>query len=90
MLHGAVAQGLVQGGALSEQGVAMLRRRLDVTISGKPIPFLHPDREPYKYLGVWLTPTLNWRYQHTALKESAIETADAILRSPASAASGCG
>ena len=86
MLHGAVAQGLVQGGALSEQGVAMLRRRLDVTISGKPITFLHPDLEPYKYLGVWLTPTLNWRHQHKALKESAIETADAILRSPASAA----
>ncbi len=50
------------------------------------MPFLHPHDKPYKYLGVWVTPSLNWQHQRAALAEAAVEKADSILRCPASAA----
>lgn len=34
------------------------KRCAQVTIQGAPLPFHHPDKEPYKYLGVWLTPKI--------------------------------
>ena len=48
---------------LSSKNIAMLRRRCaEVKIQGTSIPFHHPDTEPYKYLGVWMTPTMNWSH----------------------------
>ena len=41
----------------------MLERRMQqVKISGSQIPFLHPD-QPYTYLGVDFTASLNWKHQ---------------------------
>ncbi len=58
--------GLVRGqgdnSLLAASAIRQLKRRLEqVTISEQPLPFHHPHKEPYKYLG--LTPTLNWRFQ---------------------------
>ena len=85
MVYGAAGSGLLSGGPLSNEGVSYLRTQLSFTISGRAVPFLHPHGEPYKYLGVWLTPSINWRHQQAALTEAAIDKADSILRSPASA-----
>ena len=38
-------------------------------IQGAEIPFYHPDKEPYKYLGVLITPTLNWSYNLNTIRE---------------------
>ena len=48
------------------------------------IPFAHPDKEPQKVLGVWITPTLNWRHQQGELMKTARERSEAILESNAS------
>ena len=75
---------------LSSKTVEQLRNRLaDVTIidaAGQPqaIPFCHPDNEPYKYLGVLLTPSLNWKHQIQALVEEVTERGNALLHSMAS------
>ena len=42
----------------------MLRSRLSkVTFRGEAVPFHHPHTEPYTYLGVDITPTMNWAFQ---------------------------
>lgn len=84
MLWGSAGSGLMDG-VLHRKTVAALQRQLaGVQISGQGIPFLHPHTEPYKYLGVWLTPSLNWRHQMSELTVSVIEKAEGILRSMAS------
>ena len=75
------------GAPLSASMVGMLGRRLgQVRISGRTLPFLHPHKQPYRYLGVLLTPSLNWTHQMQALAEAIIDKADGILRSMASSA----
>jgi hypothetical protein len=49
--------GLVRGqgdsSPLSAAAIRQLKRRLEqITISGQPLPFHHPHKQPYKYLGV--------------------------------------
>ena len=45
---------------LSTDDIAMLRTQLaHVKLDGKTAPFHHPHTEPYTYLGVKITPTLN-------------------------------
>ena len=47
--------------------LTLLRSRLSgVTLNGDHPKFLHPDVEPYRYLGVELTMTLNWKFQMQA------------------------
>jgi hypothetical protein len=42
----------------------MLERRLDsVSLDGQQIPFHHPHTQPYTYLGLEITMTLNWEQQ---------------------------
>ena len=73
------------GSPLAKSSVEMLRRRLgEVRVTGRPLPFLHPHQQPYCYLGVMLTPSLNWKHRVMALGEAVIEKADGILRSMAS------
>ena len=86
VLYGSTASGRVTGAPLSKNAVQVLQRELRgrIAISGRAVPTMHPDAEPYRYLGVLLTPTLNWQHQRVALLESVIEKADGILRSPAS------
>lgn len=54
--------------------VGWLRRRLQgqVWIGQNTMPFLHPHDEPYRYLGVLLTPSLNWSHQPAALVETVL------------------
>ena len=55
---------------LSSKNIAMLKRRCaEVKIQGTSIPFHHPDTEPYKYLGVWITPTMNWSHNLVSILE---------------------
>jgi ribonuclease HI len=81
MLHGGSP-----GPALGDRAIHHLQTQLtrQVPISGKTVPFLHPHNEAYRYLGVLVTPSLNWRHQIEALGEAVIEKADGILRSMAS------
>ena len=52
---------------LSRSMLTLLRSRLSgVTLNGDHPKFLHPDVEPYRYLGVELTMTLNWKFQMQA------------------------
>ena len=52
---------------LSRSMLTMLRSRLSsVTLTGDHPKFLHADVEPYRYLGVELTMTLNWKFQMQA------------------------
>ena len=63
MLYNYVKSGLLDS-ALSTKGIQMLDRKLaQVTIDGERVPFHHPDKDPYTYLGVDMTPTLNWSFQ---------------------------
>ena len=52
---------------LSRSVLTMLRSRLSgVTLNGDHPKFLHPDVEPYRYLGVELTMTLHLKFQMQA------------------------
>ena len=75
-----------EGHPLAKTNIAWLRRQLQgqVWIGQNTVPFLHPHDEPYRYLGVLLTPSLNWSHQRAALVDTVIEKADGILRSMAS------
>ena len=49
---------------LGGDAIRLLQSRLShVKFKGEPVPFLHPDNEPYTYLGVDITPTMNWAFQ---------------------------
>ena len=39
-----------------------------MTLNGKHPNILHPHEQPYRYLGVELTMTLNWKFQLEAVK----------------------
>lgn len=63
LLYNYVKSGLLDG-VLSANSIQMLDRKLALlTIDGEREPFHHPDKDPYTYLGVDITPTLNWSFQ---------------------------
>ena len=63
MLYGC-AKNKVVDNVLGFSTIKMLKTRLDrVKIQGEGVPFHHPHTEPYTYLGVEITPTMNWSYQ---------------------------
>jgi hypothetical protein len=48
--------------------VDMVKRRLaNLTIQGHAVPFKHPDKDPYSYLGVPLTASLNYKEYYCRL-----------------------
>ena len=60
MPHAGTASGAIHS-PLSWVGNEQLKNRLAfVKIAPRQIPFAHPDKEPQKVLGVWVTPALNW------------------------------
>jgi ribonuclease HI len=65
--------------------VGKLRYQLEnqFLIQGKSIPFLSP-KEPYKYLGIQITMTLNWEHQTSACIRTIQTKAEAIRHSMAS------
>ncbi len=68
---------------LSNKMMKMLQQRLEtVKIYNTPIPFLHPHTEPYRYLGVDITPTFS-PHLDGVLKE-AKRKGERLLMSPLS------
>ena len=60
LLHGQ-AYNNGRDNVLSPGMIRMSKHRAEqVKMQNTPIPFLHPHTEPYRYLGVDLTPTFNW------------------------------
>ena len=63
MLYHDAKTTLVQN-ILGGNAVRLLQSRLGhVKFKGESVPFLHPDKEPYTYLGVAIKPTMNWAFQ---------------------------
>ena len=63
MLYHDAKTNLVQK-VLGGDAVIILQSRLShLNFKGESVPFLHPDKEPYTYLGVDITPTMNWAFQ---------------------------
>ena len=83
MLYNYVKSGLLDS-TLNTKAVQMLDRKLaQITIDGERVPFHHPDKDPYTYLGVDVTPTLNWSFQLKktidTVKERGIRMASCML-----------
>ena len=68
-LHGQAKRPLHGDAFKPERITAVLGGSRALSIGGKPIPVLQPD-EPYKYLGVWCCPAMDWQTQlRGALKD---------------------
>ena len=83
ILHQDYARGIVNNPA----DVARLRNQLEgkITLQGKPVPFLSPN-DPYKYLGILLTMTLEWAHQVSACAKTIMNRSKTIGLSMASKA----
>ena len=83
MLHHDAATNLFPT-TLHRDNVAALQRRLEgVHICGKNAPFYHPHHDAYKYLGVWINPSMNWSHHMKALASSVVEKGENLLQSGA-------
>ena len=70
---------------LSDKMMKMLQQRLEmVKIYNTPFPFLHPHTEPYRYLGVDITPTFNWAPHLDRVLKEARRKGERLLMSPLS------
>ncbi len=81
--------GLVRGRGdsppFAASAIRQLKRRPEqVTINGQPLRVYHPHKEPYKHLGVQLTPTLNWRFHMRELTATFIARLIAGVPNPSS------
>ena len=70
---------------LGADAIKLLQSRLShVKFKGESVPFLHPDTEPYTYLGVDITPTMNWAFQvdkvMREMRENGERLEDSMLR----------
>ena len=66
-------------------GCDRLRQQVSsVKINGQPVPFIHPDKDPQRVLGVLVTPTLNWGPQTQKKLEEGKLRASNITESDAS------
>ncbi len=72
ILHGQAAAGLVR--RADDEKVIKSRLEGQINMGNGPVPYLPPD-EPYKYLGVLLTLTLNWGHQYRASLSLLLEQA---------------
>lgn len=65
--------------ALCKGSIEMMKRRAaSEQIRGTAIPFYHPDKEPYKYLGVLMTPTMNWVHNMNSVMKETQVRADSL------------
>ncbi len=84
ILHSQAASHLVEHAA-GKEAVSMLQRQLGgLQIQDQPIPFRHPDTEPYPYLGVEVSLTLNWKAQFQKMQAKLLEKGAALNASFAS------
>ena len=71
---------------LSQDVINTSKRQLaDIQLGGETLPFLHPENDPYRYLGVMLTLTLNWRVQIQTLLSQIDQKGEKVLSSLCSA-----
>jgi hypothetical protein len=81
MLYGDMASGLIEN-PLHDKNLKMLERRLDsVTLDGQQLSFHHPHTQPYTYLGVENTMTLNWEQQRKNVTTSKPSVRECSARS---------
>ena len=67
---------------ISEEMVQTSQRLLaDVRLADRSLPFYHPHTDPYRYLGVEMTLTLNWKYQISTVIANVAKKAGAISTS---------
>ena len=70
---------------LSSKMLKMVQQRLEtVKIYNTPIPLLHPHTEPYRYLGVDITPTFHWAPHLDRVLKEAKRKGERLLMSPLS------
>ena len=70
---------------LSSKMMKMLQQRLEaVKIYNTPVPFLHPHTEPYRYVGVDITPTFNSAPHLDRILKEAKRKGERLLMSPLS------
>ncbi len=70
---------------LSIKMMKMLQQRLEtVKIYNTPIPFLHPHTEPYRFVGVDITPTFNRAPHVDRVLKEARRKGKQLLMSPLS------
>ena len=63
----------------------MMKKRLEsIKLKGAAVPFYDPDKEPYTYLGIELTATLNWAPQMAKVIKETTRRGDNIQKSFAS------
>ena len=86
ILHGQASAGL----AKSPDDDKLIRARLDgqIHLGRGTVPYLSPD-QPYRYLGVLVTLTLNWSHQFRATLTTAIDQACRLQSSFATPAKSC-
>ena len=81
MLYGDKARGLIDN-PLNETSIQMLKSRLStVTLDGEKIPFHDPHCQPYTYLGVEITMTLNWALQKKKVLQGLRAKCEQVLNS---------
>ena len=81
-----LATGVLHSTRLSRQHMEQeVRNKLrDLKVQGKPITILGPT-EPYRYLGIYMTATLDWRHQHrymTSTLSQKLQRLEASFASP--------
>ena len=82
ILHGYAAKLGGSNNPLQQRFVDMAEQRLlGVKLNNKAPKFLHPDRDTYRYLGVELSLSLNWKKHYAAVIASAQEAANKAMSS---------
>ena len=83
VLYQDAASGLISHPYRREIDMIKNRTRL-VKFKGQEFPFHHPDTQPYTYLGIELTPTMNQSFQQTKVLQEVLRRGENILNSSAS------
>ena len=78
--YGRAAQEGNDRAATSGSLIRMVQRELErVRIAGQCLPFLHPDRDPYPYLGLLTTLSGNWEPQKRKLLQEIRRRGEKVL-----------
>ena len=83
ILYQDAASGLISHPYRREIEMIKNRTRL-VKFKGQEFPFHHPHTQPYTYLGIELTPTMNQTFQQTKVLQEVLRRGENILNSSAS------
>ena len=79
MLYGQAHRG-GSSSVLSKSIINVVKDRVrQIKIQTSEIPFYHPHTDPYEYLGVDITPTLNWAPQFTLILTETKQKAERLI-----------